>query len=267
MALTLDRIDPSAALSGATATPSSSTATLSSGSSVASALADQFVKQQASLIYSRYSASDRVFIHQGITDRAQTLERAARDLFSRNDRNSAFFEREVVSSDSSAVRGTADLLTSPFTFGIEVSQVAQAQKVISDDLADADDDFSDGTLSFSMEVEGTTFSMSIDVGASDDNRDVLNALADEFNAQASSGVYAEVVSDTSEGTSRLEVKAHATGTTSQFSLSGAVLSGINLEETTSADTDAGTGGSVAEGSSAGGRAADGRPAHRRYVVS
>ncbi len=242
MALTLDRINPAAALSGTTPSTTTVSSTLGTSTSVASAFADQFVKQQAALIYNRYSAADRVFIHQGITDRAQTLERAARDLFSRNDGDSVFQKREVVSSDSTAVTGTSELLTTPFTFGIEVSQLAQAQKVISDDLSDAGDSFSDGTQSFSLVVEGTTFSMSIDVGASDSNADVLSALADEFNDQASSGVYAEVVSDADAGTSRLKLTAHDTGTPSEFTLSGSILSGINLEETTSADTDAGTGG-------------------------
>lgn len=242
VALTLDKINPASAFGGASSTTSSSSASLGSGTSVASALADQFVKQQATLIYNRYSTSDRVFIHQGITERAQALERAARDLFSRNDGDSAFYDREVVVSSSAAVSGTADAFTTPFTFSIEVSQLAQAQQVISDELSDAGDDFSDGTQSFSLVVEGTTFSMSVDVGASDTNLDVLNALADEFNDQASSGVYAEVVSDSDTGTSSLSLVAHDTGTTSSFTVSGSILSGINLEETTAADTSAGTGG-------------------------
>ncbi|MCP4039385.1 MAG: flagellar filament capping protein FliD [bacterium] len=243
MALTLDRINPATVLAGATPSTSTSSSAFVGGSSVAGAFADQFVKQQASLIYTRYSASDRVFIHQGIGDRAQALERAARNLFSRNG-DSIFDEREVVISTSSAVSGTADRLTSPFTFGIEVSQLAQAQEVVSDDLSDADDDFSDGTESFSLTVEGTTFSMSIDVGASDTNIDVLDALADEFNDQASSGVYAEVVSDSDTGESYLALTAHSTGTDSAFTLSGSILSGINLDESVSVDSDAGTGGLV-----------------------
>ncbi len=242
MALTLDRINPATALVGTTSSSSTASSSLGSGASVAGAFADQFVKQQASLIYSRYSATDRVFIHQGITDRAHALERAARDLFSRNDGDSVFHDREVVVSSSSAVSGTADTLTTPFNFGIEVSQLAQAQKVISDDLSDAGDDFSDGTQSFSLTVEGTTFSMSIDVGSSDTNIDVLDALAEEFNAQDSSGVYAEVVSDSDTGESYLALTAHNTGTNSTFTLSGSVLSGINVDESTAADTSAGTGG-------------------------
>ncbi|MDP6977180.1 MAG: flagellar filament capping protein FliD [Myxococcota bacterium] len=243
MALTLDRINPATALAGSTSSSTTTTTpSLGSGSSVASAFADQFVKQQASLIYSRYSASDRVFIHQGITDRAQALERAARDLFSRGDGDSVFHDREVVVSSSTAVSGTADTLTPPFNFGIEVSQLAQAQKVVSDDLSDADDDFSDGTQSFSLTVEGITFSMSIDIASGDTNIDVLDALAGEFNDQDSSGVYAEVVSDSGTGESYLALTAHNTGTNSEFTLSGSILSGINLEETTSVDTSAGTGG-------------------------
>lgn len=243
MALSLSRIDVSGALTGSSSSAVTSSSTIFGNTGgVAGTLASQFVKQQASLIYTRYSGSDRAFIHQGIQDRAQTLERAARTLFSRDYGESVFDQREVVASSSTAVSGTADRLTSPFAFGIEVTQVATAQQVVSDDLSDAGDDFSDGTHAFSLVAFGTTFSMSVDVDASDTNIDVLNALADEFNDQASSGVYAEVVSDSDTGESSLSVVAHNTGTDSEFTLSGSILSGINLEESTAVDTDAGTGG-------------------------
>ena len=42
----------------------------------------------------------------------------------------------------------------------------------------------------------------------------------------------------------MELTTHSTGTDSAFTLSGSILSGINLEETTAVDTDAGTGGLV-----------------------
>jgi len=244
MALSLNQIDPATALVRSTTTYTTSTTAFGQGTSVASTLASQFVKQQGQLIYNRYSTSDRVFIHQGIQDRAQTLERAARTLFSRDYGESVFDRRQVVISSSSAVTGTAERLTSPFTFGIEVEQIAQAQQVVSDDLSDAGDSFSDGTQAFSLIAEGTTFSFSIDVDASDTNYDVLVKLADEFNNASSSGVYAEVVSDSSTGESSLELTTHSTGTDSAFTLSGSILSGINLEETTAVDTSAGTGGLV-----------------------
>lgn len=244
MALSLNQIDPATALVRSTTTYTTLTTAFGQGTSVASTLASQFVKQQGQLIYNRYSTSDRVFIHQGIQDRAQTLERAARTLFSRDYGESVFDQRQVVISSSSAVTGTAERLTSPFTFGIEVEQIAQAQQVVSDDLSDAGDSFSDGTQAFSLIAEGTTFSFSIDVDASDTNYDVLVKLADEFNNASSSGVYAEVVSDSSTGESSLELTTHSTGTDSAFTLSGSILSGINLEETTAVDTSAGTGGLV-----------------------
>ncbi len=244
MALSLNQIDPATALVRSTTTYTTSTTAFGQGTSVASTLASQFVKQQGQLIYNRYSTSDRVFIHQGIQNRAQTLERAARTLFSRDYGESVFDQRQVVISSSSAVTGTAERLTSPFTFGIEVEQIAQAQQVVSDDLSDAGDSFSDGTQAFSLIAEGTTFSFSIDVDASDTNYDVLVKLADEFNNASSSGVYAEVVSDSSTGESSLELTTHSTGTDSAFTLSGSILSGINLEETTAVDTSAGTGGLV-----------------------
>ncbi len=242
MALSLDQINPAGALSGSSTSTSSTRAVLGTGNSVASTIASQFVKHQASLMFDRYTASDRVFIHQGIGDRAQALERAARALFSRNDGDSVFDKREVVATGSSAVSGTADRLTSPLSFGIEVSQLAQAQKVVSDDLSDAGDSFSDGTEAFSLTVDGTTFSMSVEVDSSDTNIDVLDAIADEFNAADSSGVYAEVVSDDTTGESYLALIAHDTGTSSAFTVTGSILDGINLEETTEVDTDAGTGG-------------------------
>lgn len=244
MALSLNQIDPATALVRSTTTYTTLTTAFGQGTSVASTLASQFVKQQGQLIYNRYSTSDRVFIHQGIQDRAQTLERAARTLFSRDYGESVFDRRQVVISSSSAVTGTAERLTSPFTFGIEVEQIAPAQQVVSDDLSDAGDSFSDGTQAFSLIAEGTTFSFSIDVDASDSNYDVLVKLADEFNNASSSGVYAEVVSDSSTGESSLELTTHSTGTDSAFTLSGSILSGINLEETTAVDTSAGTGGLV-----------------------
>ena len=244
MALSLSQIDPaSALLSSSTTSSSSSTASLSGGSA-AGAFASQFVKQQASLAYNRYSSSDRVFIYQGIQDRAQALERAARTLFSRNYGESVFDQREVVLSSSTAVSGSAERLTSPFTFSIEVSQLAQEKKVISDDLSDAGDVFSDGTENFSLTVDGTTFNFSVSIGASDSNLDVLENIASEFNAADSSGVYAEVVSDSTSGESYLAVVAHDTGTNSDFTLSGSVLSGINLEETVAVNVSAGTGGLV-----------------------
>ncbi|MCH7866402.1 MAG: flagellar filament capping protein FliD [Myxococcales bacterium] len=242
MTASLYQIDPATALVRSATSYTTATTAFGQGTSVAGTLASQFIKQQGSLIYSRYSTSDRVFIHQGIQDRAQTLERAARTLFSRNYGESVFDQREVVVSSSSAVSGTAERLTSPFTFGIEVEQLAQAQKVVSDDLSDAGDSFTDGTEAFSLTVEGTTFSFSITVDASDTNYDVLGKIADEFNGANSSGIYAEVVSDSTTGESSLQLIAHSTGTDSEFTLSGSILSGINLEETVSVDTDAGTGG-------------------------
>ena len=53
----------------------------------------------------------------------------------------------------------------------------------------------DGAKSFSLTVDGTVSSLSIDVDASDPTLFVFDAIAAVFNVAASSGVYAEVVSD------------------------------------------------------------------------
>lgn len=249
MALTLNQINPGTALIGAATSKASSSSSssfggFSAGSSVASSLAAQFVERQASLIYGRYSSSDRVFIQQGIQNRAQALERSARDLFLRGDGASIFNQSEVEVSDPSVLSATADQTASPFGFSIEVSKLAQAQQVVSDELTDEDDDFSNGDEDFELTVNGTTYEMTIDIQGSDDNIDVLNLLADEFNAQAGSVVTAQVVSDSESGTSYLALTAGSTGTNAGLTLSGDILEDINLDTAVAADSDAGTGGLV-----------------------
>ncbi|RPF46600.1 flagellar hook-associated protein 2 [Thermodesulfitimonas autotrophica] len=73
------------------------------------------------------------------------------------------------------------------------------------------------TNTFTLTVGGTTYNLSVSILSTDTNQTALEKIAKAINA-AGAGVTATVITDTTAGTSRIQITANRTGTNSAFSL-------------------------------------------------
>lgn len=121
-------------------------------------------------------------------------------------------------------------IENPGSYNISVSQLAKQDMALSDAFADGDADLSStGSGSFDLAI-GSNTPVTITVNTSGlTNAEVLQAVADEVNAQAGEQVEAAVY-QIGDGTSRLSLKSLDTGKSQRITISNAQddLSGINL---------------------------------------
>ncbi len=135
------------------------------------------------------------------------------------------------SSDPDAVSVvSASGIENPGSYNIEVSQLAKQDMVLTDAHTDGESDLSAaGTGSFDLTI-GSDSPISITVNTSGlTNEEVLQAVADEVNAQAGDRVEAAVY-QIGDGTSRLSFKSLETGKDNRISVSNATddMTGITF---------------------------------------
>lgn len=142
------------------------------------------------------------------------------------------------SSDADAVSVVSVAgIDNPGSYNIDVTQLAKQDLVISDAFTDGGSDLAgSGSGSFELTI-GSGSAMTINVDTTGlTNDQVLQAVADEVEAQAGEQVDASVYS-IGDGTSRLSFKSLETGEASRISIANASgdLSGINLANEYTAD--------------------------------
>lgn len=141
-----------------------------------------------------------------------------------DDYSSVFHDRTAASSDAGVLTATAvnafsaDSGATRATYGISVSQVAQAQKNTGLDLERyASGAVGTGTNTFTVTIGGQDHELGVAVEEGDTNEEVLQKIALAVN-EADIGVTAEVVDGGEEGTRKLTVASKDTGAASAFAI-------------------------------------------------
>lgn len=164
-------------------------------------------------------------------DYASALQKSAAKLQTVS-KGDVFEEKTVLSDKPGAVSGTKVSSNAVNkSYGIEVFQLAEAQKNIGTALTSNElSEFKLGKNEFSILSGDKTYNLSVDVRATDTNKEVLNKMAQAIN-KADIGINAAVSND--KGTSRIELTGSKTGLGNEFTL--AALDGSDLIAKSGAD--------------------------------
>lgn len=172
------------------------------------------------LLASQFSAQRQTLLTQALTglqNYGRQLYEAANPLTLSN-ANNVFTRRTATSSAPDVLTATALPNATIASYKISVTQLATAQQNLGTALTSSDATaVTPGTNTFTLTVGGTTYNLSVDILSTDTNQTALEKIAKAINA-AGAGVTATVITDTTAGTSRLQITANRTGTNSTFSL-------------------------------------------------
>ncbi|MCL1828183.1 MAG: hypothetical protein FWG32_01670 [Oscillospiraceae bacterium] len=143
----------------------------------------------------------------------------------------AFRKTAAVSSDKEAMTVTGG--ESKYSFSsispssVEIKQIAEGQKNTGNSLAAGDKTSLSGKQQFSIETDGRSYTLSVDIKESDTNKDVQQKMADAIN-KANIGVTASVETNDKDKTSALSISAKSTGDNakSKFSIKDVVGSAV-----------------------------------------
>lgn len=141
----------------------------------------------------------------------------------------------VSSSHESIATATASATADVGNHTLTVSQLATAHSLQSTELAGTGGDITAGTYDFDVTVAGTTTSISVTIGDSDDNASAMEKIVDAVRASGAE-VYANVITtNTTTGTKRLVLTARETGeanmVTSISDTSGSLMSTLGFAGT------------------------------------
>ena len=124
----------------------------------------------------------------------------------------AFMKKTMTSSDNDvlSVNYSGSIFNRPGNTTVDVKQIAAGQANKGADMKQ-DDAFGEaGTYKFSIDVNGKSTELSVNVAAGDKNKDVQQKMADAIN-KAGIGVKAAVESDSEKKTSSLKIESAGIG--------------------------------------------------------
>lgn len=166
--------------------------------------------------------SDRITLFSDLKTKLSTLKSLADEL-KLSGVTSVYGDKAVTSSDETVLTASATSSASATTHTVHVNQLAKADKIVSNQVTQtATDIFSGlslgaGTYSFDVTVNGTVSSVSVTVGATDDNQTILDNIVTAVNNTTGLNVSASVINDTST-TSRLVLTSDSTGSKNKITL-------------------------------------------------
>ncbi|RMF61117.1 MAG: hypothetical protein D6748_02415 [Calditrichaeota bacterium] len=153
---------------------------------------------------------------------------------------SIYGKKAATSSDETVATVTASSTAVVTSHTLFVSQLAKADKVVSNQYTLTGTDISStlgaGTYTFDVTVNGTTTSVSVDIAAGEDNETVLNNIVTAVNNTSNVGIRASVIQD-SDTTGRLVFTSEETGADYEMTLSdtsGTLLSTLGLNDSVQA---------------------------------
>lgn len=197
------------------------------------------VKSSGNLVMQVFSSSvanlqdkiDKQIFSAESTDALLELYNEVSDLASKatkltlTDMDSVFNDRTPTSSDTNVLTATAwnafsqDAGATEATYNISVTQLAQAQENTGSELNKTDSSvISLGTNTFNINVNGQDQVLSIEVVDGDTNAVVLQKLETAIN-EATLGVTAGVIDNSTNGTQQLVIEANNTGLANVFTIS------------------------------------------------
>ncbi len=149
---------------------------------------------------------------------------------------SIFGSKAATSSDETVATVTSDSNAVATSHTLFVSQLAKADKIVSNQYTLAGTSLvgslGAGSFTFNVTVNGTATPVSVTLDAADDDEAVLNKIVTAVNDQAAIGIRASVVKD-SGTTGRLVFTSEETGADFEMSLSdasGTLLSTIGMND-------------------------------------
>ncbi len=130
--------------------------------------------------------SDRMTLFSDLKTKLSTLKSLADEL-KLSGITSVYGDKAVTSSDETVLTASATSSAAATSHTVHVNQLAKADKIVSNQVTQtATDIFSGlslgaGTYSFDVTVNGTVSSVSVTVGATDDNQTILNNIVTAVN--------------------------------------------------------------------------------------
>ncbi|MFA7325971.1 MAG: flagellar filament capping protein FliD [Candidatus Kapaibacterium sp.] len=155
------------------------------------------------------------------------------DTFQANDFDKKFGVKKVASTGADYVTATADGDASIGTNTVKVNRLASSDSLVSSRVNSADDfgSFS-GTFEFTVEVNGDSRTLSVELDDSETYQQAMQKIADAVNAEDDFKLSASVVKDTSS-TARLSFNTSELGEDNKIIFSngaGNLLSNIGFDE-------------------------------------
>ncbi|GAB4380780.1 MAG: flagellar filament capping protein FliD [Calditrichia bacterium] len=169
----------------------------------------------------RSTIDNRISLFSSLKSKLKTLETLAKN-FTYTDSTSIFGSKAVSLSDTSYFTATvtSSAVATPHT--VFVSQLAKADKIVSNQYTLEDTDLittlGSGTFTFEVTVNGTANQVSIEIETGDDNEAILDKIVTAVNNTTDIGITASIIQDT-ETTGRLVFTSEETGADYEMSLS------------------------------------------------
>ncbi|MBC7084266.1 MAG: flagellar filament capping protein FliD [Firmicutes bacterium] len=152
------------------------------------------------------------------------LKNASADLVP-EDLTSLYDARTAVSSDPNVVVASATTSAATATYSIFVERLASYDVVVSNTFSSTGTEISqaagEGTKTFTVTVGSTSWNITVQVTAGQDNATVLANMASAINASAANTAVSAAVVSEQAGTSRLVITAKSTGSANAISLAEA----------------------------------------------
>ncbi|MGE5572335.1 MAG: flagellar filament capping protein FliD [Bacteroidota bacterium] len=172
----------------------------------------------------REALTSRAAMFRDLNSSLLALNNASDDLIP-EDLTSLYDARTAVSSSPDVVAASATASASMATYGIFVERLASYDVVVSNTLTSTGTDISqaagEGTKTFTVTVGGTSWNITVQVVAGQDNATVLANMASAINASAANTAVSAAVVNEQTGTSRLVITAKSTGSASAIALTEA----------------------------------------------
>ncbi len=183
----------------------------------------------------RDSINNRISLFNTLKTKLRALESLANEL-TYSDSTSVFGSKTATVSDTDYLTVTASSSAVITSHTVFVSQLAKADKVVSNQYTLSDTSIYStlgaGTFTFQVTVNGDSHQVSVTISADDDNETILNNIVTAVNNTTDIGITASVINDTGT-TGRLVFTSEESGADYEMSLSdvsGSLLSTIGMND-------------------------------------
>ncbi|NIV15103.1 MAG: flagellar filament capping protein FliD [Aliifodinibius sp.] len=179
--------------------------------------------------------NDRIGLFNKLKTKLSSFESLVTDL-GYSGLTSVFGQKAATSSDETIATVTASSSALASSHTLSVSQLAKADKVVSNQYTLSGTGISStlgaGSYTFDVTIDGTTTQVSLGISSGEDNETVLNNIITAVNNQSDIGIRASLIKD-SGTTGRLVFTSENTGADYEMGLSdssGSLLATIGMND-------------------------------------
>ena len=178
----------------------------------------------ADLKAAKEALTTRAAMFRDLNSSLLALKNASADLVP-EDLTSLYDARTAVSANRDVVAASATNSAARATYSIFVERLANYDVVVSNTFTSTGTEISqaagEGTKTFTVTVGSTSWNITVQVAAGQDNATVLANMASAINASAASTAVSAAVVSEQAGTSRLVITAKSTGSANAITLAEA----------------------------------------------